>query len=184
VNTEITDKRGERGWILYDGSCKICKGIVRRWNSALERRGFACVPLQTDWVRDRLNLSEDELMLEMRVLESSGTVVGGAAAVLLLAGRFWWALPLVWLARLPGIFRLLDAAYRWGAARRYCANGTCTLSPRKRWYVLLLPLAVLLFCADVAPWVLMWAMAGALWFALRVLTLIEVGARRGRRKDA
>lgn len=123
-------------------------------------------------------------MLEMRVLESSGTVVGGAAAVLLLAGRFWWALPLVWLARLPGIFRLLDAAYRWGAARRYCANGTCTLSPRKRWYVLLLPLAVPLFCADVAPWVLMWAMAGALWFALRVLTLFEVGARPWRRTVA
>ena len=180
MNTEITDNRAARGWILYDGACNICKSFVGRWGAALGHRGFACVPLQTDWVRERLNLPEDELMLEMRVLESSGKVVGGAAAVLLLAGRFWWALPLVWLAKLPGIFRLLDAAYRWGAARRYCAHGACTVSRRKPWYVLL-PLAVPFVCADIAPWMLMWTMAAALWFALKAFTLFEVGARPWRR---
>ena len=98
--------------------------MVRRFGPALHRRGFECVSLQTDWVRERLDLSPDELMLEMRVLDSSGKVVGRAAGVLFLARTFWWALPLVWLARIPGVFGLMDPAYRLdgiavtGGARR------------------------------------------------------------------
>ena len=87
MNTEITDKKAERGWVLYDGACGICKGFVRSFGRALHRRGFDCVSLQTDWVRERLNLSEDELMLEMRVLEPSGKVVGGAAGGVVAARR-------------------------------------------------------------------------------------------------
>jgi len=130
VNTEITDNKAERGWVFYDGECNICTGFVRGFGAALERRGFACVPLQTGWVRERLNLSEDELMLEIRVLEVSGKVRGGAAGVLLLARTLGWALPLVWLAKIPGVFRFMDAAYRWGAARRYCGNGACKTAAR------------------------------------------------------
>jgi hypothetical protein len=102
-------------------------------------------------------------MLEMRVLEPSGKVVGGAGAVLLLARTFWWARPLVWLAKVPGVFGLLDAAYHWGAAKRYCANGACAV-PRKtrHGYLLLLPLGTPFVLRDVEPWVLMWAMAWAL----------------------
>ena len=178
MNTEITDKKAEAGWVLYDGACNICTGFVRRFSPALRRRGFECVPLQTPWVRERLNLPEDELMLEMRVMEPSGNVLGGAAGVLFLARRFWWALPLVWLASLPGAFRLLDAAYRWGGARRYCANGVCAVPRRKRhWYLLLLPACMPFLLQDVEPWVFMWAMAGALWLALKLFTFFDVAPR-------
>ena len=179
MNTDITDEKASRGWVLYDGACEICKGTVRRFGPAFRRRGFACVPLQTPWVRDRLNLSETELMLEMRVLEPSGKVVGGAAAVLLLARTFWWARPLVWLAKVPGVFGLLDAAYHWGAAKRYCANGACAVPRKTRhgYLFLLLPLGTPFVLRGVEPWVLMWAMAGALWLALKLFTLFEVARR-------
>jgi predicted DCC family thiol-disulfide oxidoreductase YuxK len=191
VNTEITDEKAGRGLVLYDGACEICGGTVRLFAPALHRRGFECVPLQTPWVRERLKLSETELMLEMRVLESSGKIVGGAAAVLLLARSFWWGLPLVWLAKLPGVFGLLDAAYRWGAARRYCANGACALPksascndgvgaslPRLlRGWLIVLPLGVAVGLRGVEPWVFMWAKAGALWVALKIFTLLDIPRR-------
>ena len=125
ARTETTDNAARRGWVLFDGECEICTGLVRRWENSLRRRGFVCVPLQTPWVRQKLNLSETELMLEMRVMDRSGKVAGGAAALLALARHFWWAMPLVWFARIPGIFGAIDAAYRWGAERRYCVNGAC-----------------------------------------------------------
>jgi predicted DCC family thiol-disulfide oxidoreductase YuxK len=177
VNTEITEKKAGNGWVLYDRECRICTGVVRRWGEALRRRGFECVPLQTAWVRERLNLSETELMLEMRVLDHTGKVAGGAAALLTLARHFWWALPLVWLAHFPGGFRLLDDLYRWGAARRYCANGVCTVRRWRHWYLLFLPLCVPLLLRDVAPWIFMWAMAGALWLALKLFTLFDLPRR-------
>jgi alginate O-acetyltransferase complex protein AlgI len=199
VNTEITDKEARSGWVLYDGACDICKGVVRRFGASLRRRGFECVPLQTPWVRERLNMAEDELMLEMRVMEPSGNVVGGAAGVLLLARKFWWALPLVWFAKLPGAFRFLDAAYRWGAARRYCANRACALPRRRRdneshsnslsrevrdsfprllrYGISVLPLSVPFLLHDVEPWAFMWGMAGALWLTLKLFTFLDVPRR-------
>ncbi|HKQ39383.1 MAG TPA: DCC1-like thiol-disulfide oxidoreductase family protein, partial [Verrucomicrobiae bacterium] len=181
MNTEITEK----GWVLYDGDCHICTGTVRRWGKALARRGFNCVPLQATWVRERLNLSENELMREMRVLDARGNVIGGAAALLMLARHFWWTLPFVWLAKVPVIFRFIDAVYRWGAARRYCANGACKISRwRCHWLVLLLPVAGLFLAWDFPPWLFMWIMAGALWFALKVFTFLDVTGRTARRSLA
>ena len=185
MNTEITDKI-ERGWVLYDGACSICKSLVARWGAALERRGFTCVPLQTDWVRERLNLSEHELMLEMRVLEPSEKVIGGAAALLSIARTFWWALPLVWLAKVPCVFRWLDAAYRWGAARRYCVNGSCAIDTAPRAIkplttsfkaFILLPLGVLFLIGKVPPWLFMWTMAAALWLALKLFTFADAPSK-------
>ena len=175
----MTDKKAENGWVLYDGDCRFCTASVRRWGEALARRGFECVPLQAAWVRERLNLSEQELMLEMRVLEPSGMVVGGAAALLLLARNFWWTLPLVWLAKVPGVFRLLDAGYRWLAARRSCFNGACTV-PRKRRYglILFLPLWVPFAVWNLPAWLFMWVMAGGLWLALKLYTFPDA-PRRG-----
>lgn len=178
MNTEITDREAKEGWVLYDGECRICKGFVTRFGPALRRRGFGCIPLQTPWVRERLDLAENELMREMRVLDPEGKVIGGASAVLLLARTFWWLFPLVWFGRLPGGHKVLDDLYRWGAARRYCLNGACEVPRRRRfWWLLLLPLCVPFLFRDAAPWVLMWAMAGALWFALKVFTFMEVADR-------
>ena len=229
MNTEITDTKAEkvgrgvegrtpapeppRGWVLYDGDCHICTGTVRRWGDALKRRGFECVPLQTNWVRERLNLSEHELMLEMRVLEPSGKVVGAAAALLLLARTFWWALPLVWLAKVPGVFPLLDAAYRWGAARRYCSNLECGgLTPLSisdaskhpnvfsadgmksgvkpphskfvRWCIALLTLCAPFMAWHLPGWLFMWIMAGALWFALKLFIFVDARPRNLKRSLA
>jgi len=106
----------------------------------LEPRGFAFLPLQTPWVRAFFHLPADELLREMRVITTSGHVrseeqsegggeaFGGADAIVELAKHVWWARALVALAQIPGARKLLRAAYRAVASRRYCVNGRCAVA--------------------------------------------------------
>lgn len=165
------------GWLLYDGECGFCTRSARRVEGLIGRRGFAILPLQTPWVREKLGLHPAEPLREMIVLTRAGQRAGGADAALLLAGRFWWSVPLTWLACIPGVTPLLRRGYAAIAARRSCAGGACTLPshrPSARatdW----LPLIVLLTLAGVAargwePWVYMWTLAGALFAGCKWLT--------------
>ena len=56
------------GWILYDDSCGFCQRWVPFWQGPLQRRGFSIAPLQADWVRARLQMSEAELLQDLRLL--------------------------------------------------------------------------------------------------------------------
>src|SRR5213594_835705 len=125
VITEMSETNGiPRDWVLYDADCGFCTSIVRRLERPLARRGLATAPLQTSWVRARLALPEADLMSEMRVLTREGRVIGGADAVVFLAGEIGWGWPLRAIARLPGMMSLLRAGYRSVAARRRCV-GAC-----------------------------------------------------------
>src|SRR5271169_4810640 len=119
--TEITDKYdGEpaRGWVLYDAECSLCANLVTRVSGHLRACGFKPEPLQSPWVRQRLNLPEQPLLAEMRVLKRDGQVLGGADALVGLAtaipapSRPWWAWLLVISAKLPFSMPILRTVYR------------------------------------------------------------------------
>lgn len=116
-----------RGWVLYDGSCPICRGGVERFHRILHARGFGLAPLQTPWVQMRLGLKSDSSLEEMKVLTHDGRVFGGADALIYLAGQVWWAWPLSVLCWLPGMRQLAWGLYRWVARNRYCLGGTCQI---------------------------------------------------------
>jgi hypothetical protein len=82
-------------------------------------------PLQDPRVRALLGLSQADLMREMRVVMADGTHNGGADAAVALARVIWWARPLVWLAKIPGMMGLMRRAYHWIAARRNCGAESC-----------------------------------------------------------
>jgi predicted DCC family thiol-disulfide oxidoreductase YuxK len=132
VSTEITDRRSKQartgGWILFDGECALCRRSVEFWRDTFERRGFEFEALQTAWVRETLGLGDAELLREMRVKLRDGRVFGGAEAIVELARHVWWARPLVWLARVPAVKRLLRAIYRGIAARRNCEGAACEMA--------------------------------------------------------
>ena len=107
-----------RGWVLYDGDCAFCLGMVRRFRAVVERRGFCLAPLQTPWVRERLALPDDELLAQMLLLTSDGRL-GGADALVEIARHIWWGWPLFALSKLPGARPLLAAGYCWMARRRH-----------------------------------------------------------------
>ncbi len=83
------------GWIFYDGGCRRCVALARRWERAMARRSFRLAPLQADWVRARFAVSDEQLLREMRILTPDGKVFGGAEALVELSRTFWWAR---WLA--------------------------------------------------------------------------------------
>lgn len=61
MNAEMTDsivKQPTAAWVCYDGECELCLRWVRRVERPLLRQGFQFVPLQTPWVKARLNLAE------------------------------------------------------------------------------------------------------------------------------
>jgi predicted DCC family thiol-disulfide oxidoreductase YuxK len=121
---EYTDRKGRRaqGWLFYDADCNFCTKIASFLSPILSKRGLAVAPLQDPRVGPLLGLTPDKLLLELKFLLSNGEQFGGAAAVIAVAQQIWWARPLVWLSKFPGSMRLLDAAYRWVAAQRNCAN--------------------------------------------------------------
>ncbi|HTD85871.1 MAG TPA: MBOAT family protein, partial [Candidatus Binatia bacterium] len=70
-------------------------------------------------------------------------------------------------------------------ARRYCLNGACRVPRRRRhWPVLLLPLCVPFVVWDFPSWLFMWAMAGALWLALKLYTFLDAPKGGFRRSVA
>ena len=109
------------GWVFYDGHCSMCSRWAGRFTNVLLRRRFLTAPLQRGWVQERLNIDSNEALTEMRIVTAQGTVLGGAAAVVYLAGRIWWARPLAVIAKLPGVMGMLGRAYRFIAQRRSCA---------------------------------------------------------------
>ncbi len=117
-----------RGWVLFDGDCRFCISLVRRFGSLLRRHHYEVAPLQSPWVRDELKLGEEELLSEMRLLYPTGELKGGAAALLDIARQIWWAWPLYLLSRVPGMKTAMDRSYRAFARRRNCRNGLCRLS--------------------------------------------------------
>jgi predicted DCC family thiol-disulfide oxidoreductase YuxK len=129
--TEITDTKGmraTRGFIFFDRDCSVCTSLARRFRDTLAKRGFGLAALQDPRAAALLNLPSAELLREMRVATVEGKVFGGAAAVMYLARRIWWAWPLYAVARLPGATHLLDACYRRFASRRGCLSGSCSIS--------------------------------------------------------
>jgi predicted DCC family thiol-disulfide oxidoreductase YuxK len=127
--SEFTDGKGRhaRGWLFFDAECGFCTRIARWLAPILRPRGLGVAALQDRRVGLLLGLSRAELMREMRVLLADGRQYGGADAAVALAREIWWARPLVWVARVPGVMEWMRSGYRWVAARRKCAAEKCAV---------------------------------------------------------
>jgi predicted DCC family thiol-disulfide oxidoreductase YuxK len=121
--------------VIYDGQCNFCRSQVNnlhRLDCFGNRLSF--ISLHDPRVAQRYpDLSHDQLMDQMYVVDGSGNRHGGADAVRYLSRR----LPLLWLAapilHLPGTAKLWQWMYRQVAKRRYklagksCENDSCTI---------------------------------------------------------
>jgi len=120
--SEITDRKGQhaRGWLFYDAECDFCTRIARFLCRPMRRRRLGIAPLQDPRVGPLLGLSVEELLHAVRFLAPDGSLYSGADAFLELVREFWWARPLIWLSRIPGVEALIHAAYSWIARHRKC----------------------------------------------------------------
>ena len=115
------------GWILYDDSCGFCRRWVPFWEGPLQRRGFAIASLQTDWVRAKLQLSESELLYDLRLLLADGSQIRGADVYRYATRRIWWAWPVYLFSITPGLRNVFDWGYRAFAANRFRVSLACGL---------------------------------------------------------
>jgi len=121
--------------VIYDGQCKFCTGQVQnlaRWDGKGRRLAF--LSLHDPEVAKRFpDLTYDQLMAEMYVVDRQGHRYGGAAAFRYLTTklpRLYWLAPLM---HIPFTMPFWRWGYRQVAKRRYlmgktgdaCEDGTC-----------------------------------------------------------
>jgi len=123
----LVEAREPSGWILYDDSCGFCRRWVPFWEGALRKRGFAIAPLQADWVRTRLKLSEAELLHDLRLLLADGTQISGADVYRYTMRQIWWTWPIYLFSITPGLRSIFNWGYRTFAANRFRVSAACGL---------------------------------------------------------
>jgi predicted DCC family thiol-disulfide oxidoreductase YuxK len=124
---DISNSKASAGWILYDDSCGVCRRWVPFWEGALRRRGFNIAPLQADWVRAKLQLSETELLHDLRLLLVDGSQISGADVYRHAMRRIWWAWPVYPFSITPGLRNIFDWGYRTFTTNRLRISAACGL---------------------------------------------------------
>jgi predicted DCC family thiol-disulfide oxidoreductase YuxK len=126
VNTEITETT--RGWVVYDGNCTICRTWAGYSYRILRRRGFRLAAFQVPWVRQQLDLKNEQFPGEMLLLIPQGKRFGGADAIMQISRAIWWALAIYALSKFPGMMTLFGKLYRRLAENRNCIGKSCQLA--------------------------------------------------------
>jgi predicted DCC family thiol-disulfide oxidoreductase YuxK len=129
--SEITDSKGRhaRGWLFFDADCDFCTRIARWLAGPMERHGLALAPLQDPRVEALLGLSHEELLSAIRFVFEDGSQYAGADAVLAVMRELWWARPLLWVGRVPGMLPAMRSGYRRVARHRKCSAVYCAAAP-------------------------------------------------------
>lgn len=114
------DRSGRPYTLVYDGTCKMCKRLVRRIEQVDRAEQIEAVASQAPGVRDRFPWIRPEAYLESVQLIGPGNETWqGAAAVertldILPRGSF-----ITWIFSIPGVRPLAERIYRWVARNRY-----------------------------------------------------------------
>jgi predicted DCC family thiol-disulfide oxidoreductase YuxK len=133
------EDRPDASVVIFDGQCKICRAQIARL-ARLDRGGrLAYLSLHDPAVRERYpDLTHDQLMQDMYVVDRKGRRHRGAAAVRYLSGRLPRLWPLAPLLYLPCTLPLWQWLYRQVANRRYrfgraddCDDGSCSVHARR-----------------------------------------------------
>lgn len=117
-------ERPEADVVIYDGRCKFCTAQVERLARWDRGEQLAFLSLHDDEVERRYpDLSRDELLQMMYVVDRGGRRHGGAAAFRYLTRRLPRLWPLMPLMHIPCSLPLWQWCYRQVAKRRYRLAG-------------------------------------------------------------
>ena len=127
------DTRKDSDVVIYDGQCNFCRAQVQNLNRLdLNGNRLSFISLHDSRVAERYpDLTHEQLMDQMFLIDLAGRRHGGADAVRYLSRR----LPMLWpfapILHLPGTARLWRWLYGQIAKRRYklagktCDNDSC-----------------------------------------------------------
>jgi predicted DCC family thiol-disulfide oxidoreductase YuxK len=118
-----------QGAVLYDGECGFCSQWVKYWSGTLARCGFEIASLDEPWIVEKVKMSREELLTDIRLLTTDGQLVSGADVYLYVGQRIWWAWPFYAIFSLPGFNWLIHSGYRWFARNRHRVSSACHIAP-------------------------------------------------------
>jgi predicted DCC family thiol-disulfide oxidoreductase YuxK len=127
----MTDTPAPIGWVLYDDVCGFCRRWIPMWRTTLAKRGLGIAPLQADWVKSRLDVTDGDLLDDLRLVFASGGDLRGADVYRFVMRRIWWAYPFYLLATAPLLRHAFDWGYRTFAFNRYRISRACRLPAAK-----------------------------------------------------
>ena len=119
----------EEGWILFDGRCGICIWWISIWSSLLRSYGYEIVEIETNWVRSRLGVLEDEALGDIRILKPDGDQTLGADVYREVMSRVWWLLPIYLLSICPGSRQVFNLSYELFKKNRYWVSRMFRMRP-------------------------------------------------------
>jgi predicted DCC family thiol-disulfide oxidoreductase YuxK len=119
------NKNSPVGWILYDNSCGFCRQWVPFLEKTLRKRGFEIATLQADWVRQKLQLNENDMLQDLRLLLANGEQIQGADTYRYAMKRIWWVYPVYLFSIAPLGRNIFDWSYRKFAAHRHQISRAC-----------------------------------------------------------
>lgn len=118
------DARPDADVVIFDGHCNFCRGGVERLNWLDRGNRLAFISLHDPRVAQRYSdLSHDDLMLQMYVIDRQGNRHAGSEAVRYLSRRLRLLWPTVPILHLPGSAGLWRWMYLQVARRRYRLAG-------------------------------------------------------------
>jgi len=115
------------GWILYDESCGFCRRWVPFWERMLQKKGFEIAPLQADWVKAKLQLHENDLLQDLRLLLENGETIQGPDTYRYAMKRIWWAYPVYLFSIAPLGRNIFNWSYRKFATHRHQISRACKI---------------------------------------------------------
>jgi predicted DCC family thiol-disulfide oxidoreductase YuxK len=132
-------ERPEAEVVIYDGQCRICCEQIERLSRWDTRQTLAYLSLHDPEVAQRYpDLTFDQLMREMVLVDRQGRRHPGVEAILYLTRRLPRLWPLVPVLHLPGTLPIWRWMYRRFANLRYriggrtdCDDGACSLHVHK-----------------------------------------------------
>jgi len=127
------DERPNADVVIYDGECRFCQGQVARLAQWDRGRRLTFLSLHDPLVAQRYpDLTREQLMAQMYLVESGGQRHAGAAAFRYLTRKLPRLWPLAPLLHIPFSLPLWQWCYRQIARRRYalagrqdCTAGSC-----------------------------------------------------------
>lgn len=137
-NVELVDpdQRPGADVVIYDGHCRFCRGQVERL-AKFDRSGrLTFISLHDPRVSQRYpDLTHDQLMAQMYLVDTHGHRHAGAAAIRYLSRKLlllWAAAPLLHLPGSLAIWQWLyqqvaRRRYRWGKTADSCDSGSCAI---------------------------------------------------------
>ena len=117
--------------VIYDGQCSFCTKQVTKLHRWDGKNRLSFISLHADFVAKHYpDLSHDEMMQAMYLVDQKGRRHRGAAALRVISRRLPRLWPLAILLHIPLTLPLWQWGYRQVARRRYrlsCDNGSCEL---------------------------------------------------------